>query len=392
MAVSINHVSHSDSGQLPDDCVWIQNPDELASLADRLSSTPWLAFDTESNSMYAYQERVCLIQLNIGGFHCVLDPFCFKLGRDSLGPLAEALENPDLPTYVHGGEYDCVVMNRDYGLNLRGIYDSQQAASLLGWNKTGYGAVVEEMCGVKLPKGHSDYNWGTRPLDDEALLYAVDDVRYLPEVIAKLQVAVAEADLEEEVAIANQAVEQVKARAPGFDPATLWRLKGISDVPNKKLGIAVALHRWRDNTAKELDKPPGRVLPNDVIVALARSAPSNLGSLRRMRMRSSILREYGEDILALVKDAQAKPPAIPEAPKRANPDPAIRSREQALKAWRRQEADRRKVAMQVVLPARALDQLKRSDHVDWNIVPQMGDKRIALYGETITKLVAKAGK
>ena len=342
--------------------------------------------------MYAYQERVCLIQLNIGGFTCVLDPFCFEMGREALGPLADALENPDLPTYLHGGEYDCVVMNRDYGLQLRGVYDSQQAASMLGWSKTGYGAVVEAICEVKLPKGHSDYNWGTRPLEDEALQYAVDDVSYLPTVIEALQQEVAAAELEEEVAIANQAVEQVKARQPGFDPATLWRLKGISDVPDKKLGIAVALHQWRDDVAKELDKPSGRVLPNDLIVALARSAPSNFGSLRRMRIRSSILREYGEDLLGIIKDAQARPPAIPEAPKRADPDPAIRSREQALKAWRRQEAERRKVCTQVVLPARALDQLKRSASVDWDIIPQMGAKRIDLYGETIGKIVAKAGK
>ena len=283
-------------------------------------------------------------------------------------------------------------MNRDYGLNLQGVYDSQQAASMLGWNKTGYGAVVEQICEVKLPKGHSDYNWGTRPLDDEALLYAVDDVRYLPQVIDHLQAAVKEADLEEEVAIANQAVEQVKARQPGFDPSTLWRLKGIGDVPDKKLGIAVALHQWRDEIAKEIDKPSGRVLPNDLIVALARSAPSNFGSLRRMRIRSSILRDYGEDLLGVIKTAQTQPPEIPEAPKRADPDPAIRSREQALKAWRRQEAERRQVCTQVVLPARALDQLKRNSTINWDDIPQMGAKRIENYGETIAKIVMKVGK
>ena len=90
--------------------------------------------------------------------------------------------------------------------------------------QTGYGAVVEAICDVKLPKGHSDYNWGTRPLDEDALLYAIDDVRYLPEVIHALQQAVKEADLEEEVAIANQAVEAVQAPSnrlqPGVDLAS----------------------------------------------------------------------------------------------------------------------------------------------------------------------------
>ena len=85
--MSITYSSQSDSGQLAEDCVWIQTTEQLNGLADRLREAAWLAFDTESNSMYAYQERVCLIQLNIDGLLCVLDPFLFTLGR---GPLAHS--------------------------------------------------------------------------------------------------------------------------------------------------------------------------------------------------------------------------------------------------------------------------------------------------------------
>lgn len=372
--------------QSTDPITWVRSPDQLAALAQPLAQAKWLAVDTESNSMFVYRERVCLIQLNIEGLLVIIDPFELPQGPGSLGPLATALANPDQAIYLHGGEYDVVCLQRDYGVQVTSVFDTQQAASLLGWNKTGYGAVVEAVCEISLPKGHSDYNWGKRPLDEEAISYAIDDVRYLPTVAEHLQAAIIEADLEEELAIANQAVEQVQARQPGYDPADIWRLKGVSDVPNKHLGILVALHQWRDSVALEQDRPPGRVIPNDLLVALARVAPLNFGMLRRLRLRSHTLRDHGDHIIAHVQAALSQPPQIPEPPARREPDPQERPREQALKAWRKQEAERRGVTTQVVLPARSLDYLKRRGADDLSQVPQLGAKRIRLYGEQLCKL------
>ncbi|TVR14040.1 MAG: hypothetical protein EA401_05295 [Planctomycetota bacterium] len=375
-----------DSQPASDTITWVRSPEQLHALSESLAAAQWIAVDTESNSMFVYRERVCLIQLNIEGQLVLIDPFELPQGADGLGPLARALANPDQTIYLHGGEYDVVCLQRDYSLHIQAVFDTQQAASLLGWRKTGYGAVVEAVCEVKLPKGHSDYNWGKRPLDQDAISYAVDDVRYLPLVAQHLQAAISEADLDDEMAIANQAVEQVQARQPGYDPADIWRLKGVSDVPNKHLGVLVALHQWRDGAAQELDRPPGRVIPNDLLVALARVAPLNFGMLRRLRLRSHTLRDHGEHIIAQVQSALSQPPAIPEPPARREPDPQERPREQALKAWRKQEAERRGVTTQVVLPARALDYLKRRGAHDLEAVPQLGAKRIRLYGEQLRTL------
>lgn len=391
----MNEYQTNDSAATPPpadfaDVWWIAEHEQLARLSPLLQQAPWLAFDTESNSLYVYQEQVCLMQLNIGGQLVVIDPFALPRSRAGLGPLAEALENPDLPVYLHGGEYDVVCMDRDYGIRVRAIQDSQQAASLLGWKRSGYGAVIEATCGVQLAKAYSDYNWGLRPLDQQALHYAIDDVRYLPQAMDALREEIRAADVEEEWTIANQAVADVQSRPPGFDPAGIWRLKGLSDVPNKHLGIAVALHQWRDQVAQRLNRPPGRVLPNDLIVVLARKAPVNFGMLRHMRLRSALIRDHGEELLAVIKEALHNPPAIPEAPARVSQDPLLRLRENALKHWRRQEAERRGVTTQVVLPARALDYLKRHGSSDLDAVPQFGPKRKILYGPVIQDLVEHA--
>ena len=131
---------------------------------------------------------------------------------------------------------------------MTGVFDTQQASSLLGYQRTGYGNVVAEICGVSLAKEHSQYDWGQRPIDEDALQYAIDDVRYLPEVAHALEAQVVAADIEEEVAIANQAVMDAKGQGIGYDPAAIYRLKGVGRLHEHKLGILAALHLWRDET------------------------------------------------------------------------------------------------------------------------------------------------
>jgi ribonuclease D len=374
-----------------EDYRWIDDTSGIAALDAELDHLAWLTVDTESNSMHVYQERICLIQLNLGYADgrrqmVVIDPLQLPKARESLGRLAEVFEDPALPIWLHGGEYDVVCFDRDYGIRLQGVWDSQQAAAMLGFQRSGYGAVVEQQLGVKLAKAHAAYDWATRPLDEDALGYAIDDVRYLPDVIGKFMDQVAAADIEEELAIANRAVEEVQARATGYDPSAIWRLKGIRDVPQQHLPILVALHRWRDELGAERDCPPGRIIANELLVALARNAPTAFGQLKRMRMRSSTLRDIGDGIIEQVKAAKDNPPDVPAPVARREPDPREREREKALKAWRREESERREVPTQLVLPARALEHLKRFGGEELGEVPQLGDKRIARYGATLRKL------
>ena len=128
-------------------------------------------------------------------------------------------------------------LKRDFNLILTSVFDTQQAASLLGFQRTGYGNVVAEICDITLAKEHSQYDWGQRPIDEDALQYAIDDVRYLPEVAHALEQQVIEADIEEEVAIAHQAVMDAKGQGIGYDPAAIYRLKGVGRLHQHKLGI-----------------------------------------------------------------------------------------------------------------------------------------------------------
>lgn len=365
------------------EAIWVDTAAGMAEVAAACASATWIALDTESNSMHAYQERCCLVQLNAGGRMFVLDPIA--LGKAVFAVIKAPLEDPAITVWLHGGEYDCAVLRRDFGIQLRGVFDSQQAASLLGWEKTGYGAVVEKLCGIQLAKEFAQYNWALRPIDPGALAYAIDDVRHLPAAAEQLRAQVAAADIAEEVAIACRAVEDAEWGG-GFDPGGFYRVKGARDLPRPCLPVLAALWTWRDGVARELDSPPGRVVNNETLLSLVRKPVVTFQQLKHAGLKAWLLSSHGESLLTCLRDANANPQPVPPPVKHRDVEPIEEEREKRLKDWRRGESERRKVPMQVVLPARALEFLKRYGSADLAAVPQLGPKRISLYGEQLTEL------
>jgi ribonuclease D len=370
---------------------WIETADRLPALAAKMAAAPWIALDTEANSMFVYREQVCLVQLNVAGELFLIDTLAIAKAGDSLAALKGPLEDPHRTVWLHGGEYDVGTIKRDYGISLAGVWDSQQAASLLGWERTGYGSVVEKLCGITLDKAYTHYDWGTRPIETGALHYALDDVIHLPGVCEKLRAEVKAADLEDEVAIANQAVEAT-GWSGGFDPAGVWRIKGIREVPRHHLPLLFAVYLWRDGLAREANQPPGRLLNNELMLAIVRNAPTNFQLLKKLGLRGWFMSAHGESLIETIKKALSEPPTMPERPRQREVQPEEEQRETRMKDWRRSEAENRTkaegrpVPLQVVLPAKALEYLKQHGAGDLSAVPQLGAKRAARYGVKLQEL------
>ena len=365
----------------------IDSREGLSELAAAMLAAPAHAIDSEANSGFAYRERMCLLQVNVGERLWLVDLVAMPGAGELLEPLRPALESTEHSTCLHGGEYDVALLKRDYGIQPAAVWDSQQAASLLGWPQTGYGKLVERICGVSLAKGHAFHDWARRPLAAEPLRYALDDVRYLPAVCATLAGLVREADLEEEVEIAGQAVATATWNGT-FRPDGLWKIKGVRQLERRRLPLLTALWTWRDEAARAADMPAGRLLNNALLLALARTAPSRPADLRRIGVRGGRLRRWGDAILETVATARREPPAVPAPPAAPRRDPAERERGKRLREWRRREAAGRGVTEQAVLPAAALRHLASQGAGDLAAVPQLGPKRIRLYGDVLSRLAS----
>src|SRR5438045_2474555 len=90
--------------------VLIAAPESLAQLIDVLAREPAVGVDTESNSLFAYRERVCLIQFSTPAQDYIVDP----LALADLSPLGALFANPAQQKIFHAAEYDVICLKRDY--------------------------------------------------------------------------------------------------------------------------------------------------------------------------------------------------------------------------------------------------------------------------------------
>lgn len=382
----------------PGSVLWIADPSGLAQLAEALASTRELALDTESNSMFAYRERVCLVQLGLvfdpasaqSPAIAIIDPLApggvFESLGEALSVVVEWMAPGGDPTrgprvLMHGGEYDVAVLKRELGVAPTHLFDTQAAAAMLGFTRTGYASLCDELLGVTVDKEQQQTNWGKRPLSSAARSYAAVDVLHLPALARLIEARVRAADLEEEVAIACQAVAEASAHAAMDEDERYWRVVGGERLQPAEQGRLAALVAWREREAELRDQPPGMLVPKAALLTLARRAPTDASGLEGLGLSRRLLAESADALLAALQHPIAPPPRAP----RERPNPAVDQRRSRLKAWRELEAQRRGVTAQAVLPTRALDALAHGER-DLAAVPQLGDKRIRLYGEQLAKL------
>ena len=131
-----------------------------------------------------YYPRLCLIQAAAAGDIVLVDALAIADG----GALAPLLTDPARPKLLHAARQDIEALLPLTGVPLAPVFDTQQAAALLGFPaQVGYAELVRQLLGVELAKGHARTDWARRPLSAEQLAYAADDVRHLPALAESLE-------------------------------------------------------------------------------------------------------------------------------------------------------------------------------------------------------------
>ncbi|MGN6743852.1 MAG: HRDC domain-containing protein [Amnibacterium sp.] len=235
-----------------------------------------IAVDAERASGFRYSQRAYLIQLfRRGSGTILLDPPAIG----DFSELAEAMAGEEWVLHAASQDLACL---REVGLDPDRIFDTELAARLLGFERVGLGAVVEQLLGLHLAKEHSAADWSTRPLPTSWLVYAALDVELLVDVRDREAALLAEAG---KAHIAEQEFEAVRTRESRPAPAEPWRrLSGVHAVRGAR-NLAVARELWlaRDEYARAVDSAPGRLVPDASLVAVARTPPATKRDLAAMR-------------------------------------------------------------------------------------------------------------
>jgi len=383
--------------------VLVEDQERLAELARILEREPAIALDTESDSSYSYQEKVCLLQISDRTTDYLIDP----LRVPDLSPLGPILANRSITKVLHGADYDIVCLKRDYGFRVRGLLDTLIAAQLLGTERIGLADLVGNWFGVDLDKKLQRHNWALRPLLDEHIEYARGDTHFLlalREILTrKLRMSGRMRHLREECRI----LERREWGGKGFDPEGWLDLRQAGSLDEDGRRVLRRLYHYRDRQARKLDRPAYKVMPEDMLVVLARVRPTSESALDAViDRRSALRRRHGKALLIEIAAALADTTRLPESkrkrkpagPRRDVPRPRLQGRQAdrvlaELKTWRNQVLSRdpsmspSTIASNSTLRWIAL--VRPTNLAELEEVPEVRRWQVADFGEELIDLLDK---
>jgi ribonuclease D len=312
--------------------LWIDTPEGVREAAEMCARAKRVALDTEADSMHSYFHKVCLIQISANGHHMVIDPLA--LDAEDLQPLWEVVSDPDIPVLMHGADYDIRILDRDYGVRIAGLQDTQIMAQLLGEEKTGLAALLEKELEVHLDKKFQRADWGRRPLHGGQLAYAAADTAHLGDLVDRLRARLQELGRWEWAREDFQKLEKVRHSTADPDPLAFERIKGGKALRGGARDRLFTLHRWRDRKAQSGDIPPFKILGNKPLLGIAENPPTDfeeLGAVEGVGPRA--IHRWGRQLLRLIHRPQRAPERVCP-PRPPNPDLAERRRLKRMLAAR----------------------------------------------------------
>ncbi len=314
--------------------VMVEDAATLTKVVTDLEQASVIGIDTESDSSYTYQEKVCLIQVSDLDRDYIIDP----LAIEDLSPLAPLLADRDIVKVLHGADYDVVCLRRDFGFQIRGLFDTLIAAQLLGMERIGLADLIQRFFGVELDKQYQRYNWGLRPLEPEHVDYARGDTHYLLALreimLPRLRRLHRTRHLREECRL----LEKREWSAKPFDPDGWLDIKRAGELDEDGMRVLRQLYLYRDRQARKMDRPVYKVIPDGVLFSVAKRCPETPDELDALfRRKSALRRRHGPALVKAVLDGlddDSPLPPLRRKRKRKRPQTKLRTRLRGRQAER----------------------------------------------------------
>lgn len=338
---------------LPDP-VFISRHAALNRLADSLSREPIVAVDTESNSLYAYREQVCLIQFSTPEKDFLVDPLALK----DLSVLAPIFRNPKIEKIFHAAEYDLICLKRDFGFEFNNLFDTMLAARILGRDAVGLGSMLESEFGVHLEKRYQRANWGRRPLPPHLMAYARLDTHFLIPLRDRLLRDLQKSDMLTLACEDFRRITKVElnGRVPEDEAAKCWRVRGSHDLEPQQAAVLLELCAYREDKARSLNRPVFKVINNHTLLAIANETPQDLRELAKLPgMSRGQIERHGRSLLAAIQRGLRRDPIYP--PRSPRPSDAYMDRLEAMRRWRKSTAQKMGVKSDVIMPRDLLNSI-----------------------------------
>jgi ribonuclease D len=284
---------------------YINRPEQLPLLCEQINQEPWIALDTEFLREKTYYPKFCLLQIAAPGWVACVDPIAI----DDLSLLFEAIYNPNIVKVLHSCRQDLEIFYQITGRIPGPIFDTQIAAPLLGFQENpGYAMLVSSFLNINLNKAHTRTDWTQRPLSDDQIQYAADDVIYLCKIYTQMCEQLDKLGrlnwLESDFALLNN------PELYQLSPENAWlKVRGKNKLTGRQLSILQSLTEWREQTAQTENKPRNWLFPDDMLLELAKLQPVTIADLAKIRnINERSVNRYGKVMCELIDVARQRPP------------------------------------------------------------------------------------
>ncbi len=277
----------------------ITSSDALHDLVEKARLTNSVAIDTEFVWTKTYLPRLGLIQLALSDEECyLLDP----LAVEDLSPFGELLADPSVVKILHDAPQDLAILHSATGYIPKNIFDTRLAAGFAGLTATlSLGNLIQELLDITLSKTETRTDWLKRPLDQEQILYALDDVRYLRAariiLINRIIGPEIKSWLQEELDLLND-----PKNYNGLTAHTRYkRIRGSKGLESIELAILRELVIWRELTAKKINRPRGHVVKDSDLLEISRKKTTSIEQLQeKTPLSARTIERWGENLVAAV--------------------------------------------------------------------------------------------
>jgi ribonuclease D len=365
----------------------VENEESFFRMLTDLTKQPAIAVDTESNSLHAYQERVCLIQISTREKDYLVD----TLALQSLEPLGDIFAHSAIQKVFHAGDYDLTCLKRDYAFTFANYFDTSVAAAAVGEENLGLSTLLAKYFGFSVDKKFQRADWGKRPLDPEMLCYAQSDShfllplrdRLLPRLKSTRRLSLV---LEDCAALAQQTPPMKNHRED------VWRVKGTNGMKPRALSLLQQLNHLREELARKQDVPLFKVMSDAALVEIATTQPKHIQELDLLpSLSKNQVRRYGKQIMRTVVDWRKNPGKLTR-PRVPYLDESIQRRRELLGDWRKQVAHKERLSSSVILPKDLLESIAAQpikNKAELEQAMQASPTRFAVYGEDLLEILRK---
>lgn len=365
--------------------ILIETNRQLLEMILDLRKQPFIGVDTESNSLFEYQEKICLIQFSTIDQDYLVD----TIQLNDLSPLNEIFSSNEIEKIFHAAEYDLMCLKRDFHFEFNNIFDTMIASRILGFRSIGLQSLLKDYFNIEVEKKFQRANWGKRPLPNEMLHYAQCDTHYL---IDLRKILLEKLKLENKWELASEdfnRITNVDAFVNNKNSDHYWKIiKGNSLTPQQE-NVLIEIYFLRENLARQLNRPPFKVFGNQTIVELAKKMPKNDSQLNNISgLSPKLIQKYGEQILQAITIGLNQ--VSNGRKERIRPNPLFLQKYDALKNWRKIKGIEMSVESDVVLPKEHMEQIAHKKNCELSDIQEIMQNipyRFQLFGKEIYAII-----